>query len=195
MYELSILGLYLAGVGFMVARGAQSNPFVFAELKRTMDLYRKNDRTKEILSKDDVSRASIVEELLGNNSTLLPTMTLSEVMKDYSRVCMKFDMPFQNAKYVLCQMSPARASKLHEQVCADLNIEYFHGVVSQMKGYPQLAQLFGLVDYYNEVLKSRDNSVKQDTGDYTNDYKYVPDGVVLPVFVRNEKRKAIMIEA
>jgi len=146
-------------VGYMVARGAQSTPYVFHHLKQELAIDKENCNAEDEKS-------------------------LTDILREYAKLCMLYDMPFQNAKYVLCQMSPARASKVHASVCLELGIDYFHGSVSRMKSYPELAVLFGQEEYLKELVASRIDTLKIDLGDYSDEYKYIPDGAIIPNFKR-----------
>ncbi len=71
---------------FMLARGAQANPFVFTKLRNGLD-NKPTDRVE-----------------------------LHDVMVEYLKLCMLYDIPYQNAKYTLCQMSPPKHSATHREV-------------------------------------------------------------------------------
>lgn len=133
----------------MLARAAQSNPFIFKILKQ-----------KGIADEKDLH--------------------LVQVMKEYVKLAITYDMPFPNAKYTLCQMSPPKSSKLNKEVSQQLNTPYFHASISVMKEYGELATFFGIQEFYQDVLGKRVGGAKHDSGDYSSQYAYIPDGVVIP---------------
>ena len=47
-------------------------------------------------------------------------------------------------------------------------MDYFHGAVSKMKTYTELASFFKCEEYYKDLVEKRKNVMKNDTGDYSS---------------------------
>ncbi|KAJ3090085.1 tRNA-dihydrouridine(20) synthase [NAD(P)+]-like [Quaeritorhiza haematococci] len=205
---------------FMVARGAQANASVFRPLSHWMQSRFGSTIPPMLSSTSSSPTANPSGNPSSESQTKpFPLATpLRTVMRDYLRFALDYDMPYQNAKYTLVQMLPTKSEmkkmdiqNLKRRATEDGDdiddAESLVGVededpdlkpwtmddnvrFSRAKSMKELAELLGLVEYHDQVVKARnekaaklqreDLMLKNSNGEYDSEFPYVPDAPYIP---------------
>lgn len=101
----------------------------------------------------NVSVLQSMSDVINKRPVKSQPKALNEIMREYVRLAQYYDMPYQNSKYVLCQMSPSKASEAYAALQQEMQVENVVEALNKVRSMDALWQVYLQTINFSELFK------------------------------------------